>query len=195
MNKYTLPDLPYDKGDLAPVISEELLTLHHDKHHKGYVDGTNKALERMQQFSNGSSNESIKSISRDLSFNLNGHILHSLFWKNMLSPKEDSSPSTALEDTMSKNFGSFDTFKSLFLDAAKSVEGSGWAALQKTQEGTLVVQQIQNHNLLSIVNSTTLLVVDVWEHAYYLDYKNDRGEFLNQWWQIINWEVVQERMT
>jgi len=192
MNKYELPDLPYGYDALAPVISEEIMRLHHGKHHQGYVDNANKAKEKIEALNDDYS--SIKSLLKDLSFNLNGHLLHSLFWKNMREPVENNTPPSDLETLLSKRFGSLNRFRELFSSAGKSVEGSGWVALLQDENSDLEIMQIENHNKLVLNGYNPVLVIDVWEHAYYLDYQNKRDEFINQWWKIVNWDNVMSNL-
>ncbi len=189
--QYELPDLPYAYEALQPVISEDIMKLHHDKHHKGYVDGANKALELLEGYRNG--NEiNIKAVMRDLSFNLNGHILHEMFWKNMKPYSKENTVNDEVKYILDTNFGSFDNFKKEFSDAGKAVEGSGWVTLLRDDSGKLIVMQVEKHNLLNIHGFKPVLVNDVWEHAYYLDYKNDRAAYVDAWWDIVNWDYVLE---
>jgi Fe-Mn family superoxide dismutase len=191
--RYELPNLPYGYDALQPAISSEIMHLHHDKHHKAYVDGANKALELLEGYRSG--NEiNIKAVMRDLSFNLNGHILHDIFWKNMKAYSKENIISDELKSILNLNFGSVDSFKKEFSDAAKSVEGSGWVTLLMDQNKRLLVMQVEKHNLLNINGFKPVLVNDVWEHAYYLDYKNDRGAYVDAWWDIVNWENVLENI-
>lgn len=191
--RYELPNLPYAYDALQPVISSDIMHLHHEKHHKGYVDGANKALELLEGYRNGN-DINVKAVMRDLSFNLNGHILHDIFWKNMKAYSKENMIGHELESILDLNFGSVDSFKKEFSDAAKSVEGSGWVTLLMDENKRLVVMQVEKHNLLNIHGFKPVLVNDVWEHAYYLDYKNDRGAYVDAWWNIVNWENVLENI-
>lgn len=191
--RYTLSPLPYEYDSLEPVISKAIMELHHDKHHKGYVDGTNKALELLEKGRNGVE-INMKAVLRDLSFNLNGHILHELFWDNMKLFSKENKVGDELTELLTLNFGSVESFKNEFVEAGKAVEASGWVVLYKDIENHLLISQIQNHNLLGITDFTPVLVNDVWEHAYYLDYKNDRGTYLEKWWDVVNWENVLKRI-
>lgn len=188
--RYTLSPLPYDYSDLEPVISSEIMQLHHDKHHLAYVNGANAALELLERGRSGDTSVNLKAVMRDLSFHLNGHLLHEIFWKNMRKYSENNPIPTELEDIIVKNFGSVEAFKKEFVEAGKAVEGSGWVVMYKDGDNNLLISQIQNHNLLSITGFTPVLVNDVWEHAYYLDYKNDRGTYLEKWWNVVNWDEV-----
>ncbi|MEI6690260.1 MAG: superoxide dismutase [bacterium] len=189
-----LPSLPYAYNALSPVISEEIMLLHHSRHHLAYVTGANAAMDKVEKARAGEGFEiDYKATLRDLSFHLNGHKLHSIFWTNMRASKENNLPTGDIATKLTEQFGSFDAFKLEFAGAAKSVEGSGWAALVES-EGDFHILQIQNHNLLSLVDSKVLLVLDVWEHTYYLDYKNDRGMFVDKWWNLVNWDNVNSRL-
>lgn len=192
MKKFNLPDLIYAYDALQPVISKEIMQLHHDKHHAGYVNGANSALEKLAKARAGEVEISRKAVMRDLSFHVNGHVMHDLFWKIMKAPKSNNMPSDNFLSVIDKNFGSFDAFKSEYAEASKSVEGSGWGVLSKDTDGGLYVHQLQNHNLLGLNGFTPILANDVWEHAYYLDYKNDRGAYVEAWWDVINWEMVEK---
>ncbi len=187
--RYELKSLPYDYKALEPVISEQIMKLHHDKHHAAYVNGANAALELLEK---GRLGEVIntKAVMRDLSFNLNGHIMHELFW-NMLRPVRQSNIADGkVLELIKKSFGTFEAFKKEFSDAAKSVEGSGWAVLYMDADGNLLIGQLEKHNLLGLNGYKVILAIDVWEHAYYLDYLNDRATYVEKFFSIINWEFV-----
>ncbi len=189
-----LPDLPYKYDALAPVISKEIMMLHHTRHHLAYVTGANAAMDKLEKARAGEGMEiDFKATMRDLSFHLNGHKLHSIFWSNLRKAKKDNAPTGLLLEKINEQFGSFEAFKTEFAGAAKAVEGSGWAALI-VSDGDLHVIQIQNQNLMMIADSTVLLLLDVWEHAYYLDYQNDRGKYVDSFWNIINWDDVAARL-
>lgn len=189
-----LPELPYKYDALTPVISKEIMTLHHTRHHLAYVTGANAAMDKLEKARAGEGFEiDYKATMRDLSFHLNGHKLHSIFWANMRKTKKDNAPTGRLLEKLTEQFGSFEAFQSEFSGAAKSVEGSGWAALVADDDDLHVVQ-IQNQNLLFVAETKPLLLLDVWEHAYYLDYKNDRGKYVDSWWSIVNWDDVSARL-
>ncbi len=192
--QYSLPDLPYAYDALEPVISKEIMQLHHDKHHLAYVNGANAALEQLEKARKGETEINIKAVMRDLSFNLNGHLMHEIFWENMRAPKEDNMPEGEVLSLIEKNFDSFDAFRKEYSEAAKAVEGSGWVVLMKDEKKNLFIGQLEKHNLLGINGFTPVLVNDVWEHAYYLDYKNDRGAYVEAWWKVVNWENVANRI-
>ncbi len=188
---YALPELPYKYKELEPHISEEQLKIHHVKHHQAYVEKANDIMEKIDKARIEKNELDFKAVAKELSFNIGGHILHSLFWKN-LSPKPGER-SKAFAEALQKEFGSFERFKSEF-SAAAAVEGSGWAilALDKAT-GRLVILQAEKHNVNVCLGLKPLLVLDVWEHAYYLDYKNDKAKFIEAFWSIVNWEEVSRR--
>jgi Fe-Mn family superoxide dismutase len=173
------------------------MTLHHTKHHQAYVNGANAALEKIEKASRGELEIDVRAVLRDLSFNLDGHKLHSIFWPNMAPPgKGGGKPGGGIADRIEKEFGGFDRFKKLFSDAAKTVEGVGWALLLYDPEtDRLVLTQIEKQNLMHLAQLPILLSLDVWEHAYYLQYKNDRASYVDAWWQVVNWDDVEKRFS
>ncbi len=195
MKKYELPALPYAYDALEPVISKQIMTLHHDKHHAAYVNGANVALGKLDAARREGKEIDIKATLRDLSFNASGHVMHSIFWENMAPVgKGGAAPTGALSEKINEDFGSFEAFKKEFAAAAKAVEGSGWAALVKDRmSDQLLVLQIEKHNLLSLPRQSTLLVLDVWEHAYYPQYLNDRAKYVDSFWDIVNWKGISEK--
>jgi len=189
-----LPDLPYKYDALAPVISKQIMMLHHTRHHLAYVTGVNAAMDKLEKARAGEGLEiDYKAVMRDFSFHMNGHKLHSIFWQNLRKAKKDNAPSGALLEKINEQFGSFEAFQTEFAGAAKAVEGAGWVALIQDGEDLHVIQ-IQNHNLLTVAETKILLVLDVWEHAYYLDYQNDKGKYVDSVWPIINWDDVSSRL-
>jgi Fe-Mn family superoxide dismutase len=193
MSTYELPPLPYDYDALEPHIDARIMELHHDKHHQGYVDGANAALDRLSEMRESGDFGAIKSVKRDLSFNLSGHVNHSVFWENM-SPDGGGEPSGELADAIASDFGSYDAMKADFAAAAGGVEGSGWGMLvHDSVADRLLVIQAENHNNRAVQGSTPLLVCDVWEHAYYLQYENDRGAYVDAFWNVVDWDDVAER--
>ena len=195
MPKYELPPLPYNYTALQPVISEKIMTLHHTKHHQAYVTGANAALERLEKQRKGENPENVRGILRDLSFNLSGHKLHAVFWPNMAPPgKGGGTPGGTIADQINKDFGSLDSFKKQFGDAAKNVEGAGWAVLTYDGEsGSLIIYQVEKQNFMHPPSLPLLLTLDVWEHAYYIDYLNDRAKYVDEWWKVANWDDVAAR--
>lgn len=189
---YKLPPLKYGYEDLAPYISEEQLRLHHDKHHQAYVTNANAALEMMDKARKEGTDFDYKANAKALSFNLAGHILHDYFWKEM-TPASNSSkePVGELSEVIKENFGSFDRFKKEFSQVASSVEGSGWAALTYCKDTErLMIMQIEKHNVNLVPDFPIIMDLDTWEHAYYIDYRNDRAKFIEAFWNIVNWEEI-----
>ena len=194
---YALPKLPYEYKDLAPHMSEEQLRIHHQKHHQAYVNGANTILERLDKARKEGVDVDIKATLKELSFNIGGHLLHSLFWGNLAPTGKGGGgkPSGSLADAINKEFGSFERFKKEFTGAAVSVEGSGWAALTLCkQTRRLIIMQIEKHNTNVIPTFRILMILDVFEHAYYLDYKNERAKFVDAFWNIVNWKEVNKRL-
>jgi len=193
MADYTLPDLPYDYSALEPHISGKIMELHHDKHHKAYVDGTNTALAKLAEARSGGDLANVNKLQKDLAFNLAGHVNHTVFWTNM-SPDGGDKPTGELASAIDDFFGSFEAFQSHFTAAALGVQGSGWSVLAWDSLGErLIVEQLYDHqgNLPSA--TVPLLLLDVWEHAYYLDYQNVRADYVKAFWNIANWADVQQR--
>lgn len=172
--------------------------IHHQKHHQGYVNGTNAILERIEKSRKEGSNLDMKAILKELSFNIGGHVLHSLFWENMAPVEKGGGgePKGVLANVIKLEFGSTKRFKQEFSQTASTVEGSGWGALAYCQQTKrLLVMQIEKHNVNLYPGFKILLVLDVWEHAYYLDYQNERSKFIDAFWNIINWGEVDKRFT
>jgi Fe-Mn family superoxide dismutase len=195
---YTLPPLPYAYNALEPFISQQIMTLHHDKHHNAYVTGANAALDKLEKARAGSLQIDVRGVLRDLSFNIGGHKLHSIFWTNMAPAgnKGGGAPGGKLADKITQDFGSFDKFKAQFSDAAKAVEGSGWALLCYDHElDQLLMTQVEKQNFMHLPELHILLGVDVWEHAYYLQYLNDRAKYVEAWWNVVNWSDVDQRLS
>lgn len=193
---YKLPELNYGFNDLSPYISEEQLKIHYQKHHQAYVSGANALLEKMAKARSENIDFDMKAALKEFSFNVSGHLLHSLFWEN-LSPKAKTvtEPSGKLKEAIEAEFNSFERFKKEFSQAAVSVEGSGWSLLSVCPEtGRLVMNQIEKHSLNSYPGFNRILVLDVFEHAYYLDYKNERARFVEAFWNIVNWGEVSRRL-
>jgi Fe-Mn family superoxide dismutase len=193
---YALPKLPYEYKALAPYISEAQLTLHHQKHHQAYVTGANAILEKLDKARKENLDLDIKSTLKELSFHIGGYKLHNMFWENLApAGKGGGVPKGDLAKEIDAEFGKFDRFKKEFTQAATSVEGSGWAALtycMKTERP--IIMQVEKHNANIYPGFSILMVLDVWEHAYYLDYKNDRAKFVDAFWNIVNWDEVNKRL-
>jgi len=188
--------LPYGYNQLAPHISEEQLRIHYEKHHQTYVNGANAILQRVDKARREGSDLDIRSTMKELSFNIGGHLLHSLFWDNLApTGKGGGKPSGAIADALQKEFGSFERFKKEFTQAAATVEGSGWAALTFCrQTNRPILMQVEKHNTNVYPMYRILMVLDVFEHAYYLDYKNERAKFIEAFWNIVNWDEVNRRL-
>ena len=205
VKSFTLPKLPYDYNALAPYISEEQLKLHHDKHHQAYVNGANKLLANIDeamktgtQLDYWISFGYVKALAKELSFNIGGHMMHTTFWENMAPAGKGGGgqPVGAIADVINKEFGSFDIFKKMFSATATSTEGSGWAALAMHPcIGRPIIVQIEKHNINVIPNFQILMALDVWEHAYYVDYKNDRAKFVEAFWNVVNWDKVNKNLS
>ncbi|WP_058306611.1 superoxide dismutase [Gracilibacillus massiliensis] len=189
--KHQLPQLPYSYNALEPYISEEIMRLHHTKHHQAYVDGLNKAEEALYTEKKGK--EPLKHWLREQAFHGSGHYLHTIFWFNM-TPTSEKKPSGAILNQIKKDFGSWQNFKKLFTDVANSVEGDGWAVLVwSPRSGRLAIQSFEKHQLFQVPDTIPLLVLDVWEHAYYLQHKNDKASYINNWWNVVDWDNVNQR--
>jgi len=193
---YVLPKLPYDYKDLAPYMSEEQLRIHHSKHHQAYVNGANAILQKLDKARKEGTDLDVKSTLKELSWNIGGHLLHSLFWGNLApAGKGGGKPGGVLGDAIEREFGSFERFKKEFTQAAVSVEGSGWAALTFCrQTNRPIIMQIEKHNTNVYPMFRILMVLDVFEHAYYIDYKNERAKFVEAFWSIVNWDGINKRL-
>jgi len=193
---YSLPKLPYDYKALAPAISEEQLTLHHTKHHQAYVTGANAVLEKLDKARKENIDLDMKATLKELSFHVGGYRLHSLFWENLApAGKGGGIPKGELAKAIDAEYGSIARFKKEFTQAASSTEGSGWAVLTHCMmTNRLIIMQLEKHNVNLIPGFRILMALDVWEHAYYLDYKNDRAKFIESFWNIVNWEEVNKRL-
>jgi Fe-Mn family superoxide dismutase len=192
---YTLPELTYDYGALEPHLSATLLELHHAKHHAAYVKGANATLEKLANARHDDSFDTINQLQKNLAFHVSGHILHSVFWTNM-SPDGGGKPEGDLAAAIDESLGSFEGFKQQLSEAAVNVQGSGWGTLAwEPMAQRLVVEQVYDHQG-NIGNGTVpLMVLDMWEHAYYLDYKNVKGEWVEAFWKIVAWPDVAKRFT
>lgn len=190
---YSLPDLPYDYAALEPHVSAEIVTLHHDKHHNAYVTGANTTLDKLAEARSKADFASIVGLEKTLAFNLSGHVLHTMFWSN-LSPDGGDKPTGELASAIDEHFGSFDAFRAQMTAATTLVQGSGWGSLAWDPLGQrLLVEQVYDHHANMAANATKLLVFDAWEHAYYLQYKNVRADFVEALWNVVNWADVQAR--
>jgi len=195
MAEYTLPELAYDYAALAPHISATIMELHHSKHHAAYVAGANKALADLAAARESGDFTYVNKLEKDLAFNLGGHTNHSIFWTN-LSPDGGDKPVGDLASAIDDHFGSFDKFTGHFTAAALGVQGSGWAGLFYDSIGeNLIIQQFFDQQSQFAAGSVPLLLLDVWEHAYYLDYKNVRADYVKAFWNIVDWSNVQSRLS
>jgi len=194
MSTYTLPELPYDYAALEPHISATIMELHHGKHPQAYVTGANAALDQLEEARAAGSFANVNKLEKDLAFNLGGHLNHSVFWQN-LSPDGGGEPEGELAAAIADHFGSFDAFKAHFTATALGVQGSGWAVLAWDALGSKpVVFQLFDQQGNAPLGVTPLLQLDVWEHAYYLDYKNVRADYVTAFWNIANWQDVAQRL-
>lgn len=190
-----LPPLPYDNNALEPVIGEETLRIHHNKHHKAYVDGLNKAELSMAKVRDNKDYQQIKYWEGELAFNGSGHILHSIYWTIMSPLGMGGQPGAHTMHQINCYFGNFNAFKEQFQSAAGRVEGSGWGILTwQPTWNRLEILQAEKHQNLTQWSGIPILVCDVWEHAYYLDYQYDRKKYIDDWWQLINWFEVERRL-
>ena len=192
--KYVLPELPYAYDALEPHISAEIMELHHSKHHQNYVNGANAALEKLEAArKDGSIAAVVTALSKDLAFNLGGHTNHSLFWEN-LSPNGGGEPTGALAAAIDEDFGSFEEFQKHFAAAALGLQGSGWAVLAYDKIGErLVIEQMTDQQGNLSIDLVPLLLLDMWEHAFYLQYKNVKADYVAAVWHVFNWDEVAAR--
>ncbi|MDH6236916.1 superoxide dismutase [Cryobacterium sp. CG_9.6] len=195
MAEYTLPQLDYDYSALEPSISATIMELHHSKHHQAYVTGANTALAQLAEARDSGALANVNKLQKDLAFNLGGHVNHSIFWTN-LSPNGGDKPVGELAAAIDDFFGSFEKFQAHFTAAALGVQGSGWAVLAWDSIGQqLIIQQFFDQQSNFAAGIVPVLMLDVWEHAYYLDYRNVRADYVKAFWNIANWANVQERFT
>lgn len=193
MADYTLPDLGYDFSALEPNISGRIMELHHGKHHKAYVDGANTALAKLAEARDSDDFANVNKLEKDLAFNLAGHVNHSVFWTN-LSPDGGGKPEGELAAAIDDNFGSFDKFMAHFTAASAGIQGSGWGALVwDSVGGKLLIHQYYDQQANFAPGTIPLLLLDMWEHAFYLDYVNVKADYIKAFWNIAHWSNVQER--
>jgi Fe-Mn family superoxide dismutase len=190
---YTLPDLPYDYGALEPHYSAKMLELHHDKHHAAYVKGLNDTMEQLAAARDKGDYSSIVGLEKSHAFNLSGHILHSIFWTNLSADGGDK-PQGELAAAIDESFGSFDGFQAQLTNATTTVQGSGWGVLAWEPLGKrLYVEQVYDHQGNVGQSGVNLLVLDAWEHAFYLQYLNVKADYVKALWNIVNWDDVAAR--
>ena len=192
---YTLPELDYDYSALEPHISAQIMELHHSKHHQAYVTGANTALEKLAEARETGNFAAINKLEKDLAFHLGGHVNHSVFWKNM-SPDGGGAPEGEVAAAIDEFFGSFDGFQKQFNEAATGIQGSGWAVLSWDAIGEqLIIQQLFDQQSNTAQGTVPLFQLDMWEHAFYLQYKNVKADYVKAFWNVVNWEDVQKRYT
>jgi len=190
---HELPDLPYGYDELEPFLGEQTLRTHHGKHHRGYVDGLNEAEQRIEQARESGDFSNVRTICDALAFNYSGHLFHSMYWQCM-SPDGGGPPAGALAEQISNDFGDFETFRAQFQAAADAVQASGWGVLAWQPLGQrLVVLQAEKHQNLAEWGAVPIMVLDVWEHAYYLDYQNERKKYTDAFFDVVNWDFVSRR--
>ncbi|MBN1345564.1 MAG: superoxide dismutase [Phycisphaerae bacterium] len=190
--EYTLPPLPYEYNALEPVLDEKTMRIHHDKHHAGYVKGLNATLQKLEAARKAGDFSAVQALSRALAFHGSGHVLHSLYWEN-LNP-EPSKPGGALHHAINDQFGGFETMTAQLAAATNTVAGSGWGLLAYEPLGKrLLILQIEKHENQMFCGATPILVIDVWEHAYYLKYQNMRADYVKALMKHVNWDVVTKR--
>ena len=193
MAVYVLPELDYPYDALEPHISAEIMELHHSKHHQAYVDGANAALASLEAAREAGDMAAVNLYEKNLAFHLGGHSNHSVFWKNM-SPNGGGEPTGALASAIDDSFGSLESFKKQSTAAAMGLQGSGWAVLAyDTISGRLVTFQLYDQQGNVPVGTVPLLMLDMWEHAFYLDYKNVKAKYVDAWWNVVNWDDVGRR--
>src|SRR5262245_13685918 len=193
MSNYTLPELRYDYSSLEPHISGKIMELHHDKHHAGYVKGANQALERLSEAREKEAFTRLGALEKALAFNLSGHVLHSLFWQN-LTPRGGGQPDGELREAIQRDFGGFDNLRRQLTEAASTIMGSGWGAVVwEPLAGRLLTTQIYDHQSNLAQGGVPILVLDAWEHAYYLQYQNKKTDFFAAVWNLWNWNDASER--
>ncbi|MFC5993791.1 superoxide dismutase [Pseudonocardia hispaniensis] len=193
MPVYSLPDLPYDYGALAPHIAPEVMELHHGKHHQAYVNGANATLTKLAEAREGGDFDAIVGLEKTLAFNLGGHVNHAIFWPNM-SPDGGDKPTGELAAAIDDGFGSFEAFRAHFTAVATTIQGSGWAMLTWDSLGRrLLVHQVYDHQANLPAGQRPLVLLDMWEHAFYLQYKNVKPDYVKAWWNVVNWADAQAR--
>ena len=195
MADYVLPDLPYDYSALEPHISGQIMELHHDKHHAAYVTGANTALAKLAEARSSGAFETVNLHEKNLAFHLGGHINHSVFWPN-LSPDGGGAPDGGIAAAITDQFGSFEAFQGHFNAVANGVQGSGWSILAYDSVGQkLLIVQLYDQQGNIDLGLVPLLVLDMWEHSYYLQYQNVKADYVKAWWNVVNWPDVEQRFT
>jgi Fe-Mn family superoxide dismutase len=194
MSVYTLPDLPYDYSALEPHLIAKILQLHHDKHHAAYVTGANQTLDKLHDARLKDDFGAINQLEKSLAFHVSGHKLHSNFWTNM-KPKSGGEPTGDVKGQIEADFGAFGAFQKQFNAATLGVQGSGWGVLSwEPLAGRLLVQQVYDHQGEHAQGAVPLMVCDIWEHAFYLQYENRKAEWVSAFWNLVNWDDVNRRL-
>jgi Fe-Mn family superoxide dismutase len=193
MATYTLPDLAYDPAALEPHLSARIVELHHGKHHAAYVNGSNSALDQLDEARAAGRWADLPGLERTLAFNLGGHLLHSIYWTN-LSPDGGGEPTGELAEAIGATFGDPASFRTMFTQVLLTTQGSGWGILGwEPLGGRLVVQQLATHHDNHLIGTVPLLAIDVWEHAYYSQYANVRADYVAAVWNLVSWPDVARR--
>lgn len=197
LTTHTLPPLPYPEDALEPYIDAQTMRIHHGRHHNAYVTGLNNTEKALADARAKGDFAAVQGLSKAAAFHGGGHFLHSMFWKVMAPAGQGGGgePTGELADMITRDFGGFAQFKAHFGAASKAVEGSGWGLLHyRPMDGRLIVLQAENQHKLSPWGAAPVLGIDVWEHAYYLKYQNDRGAYVDNWWNIVNWAQVADNV-
>lgn len=197
--KAKLPDLPYGYGDLAPIISADIMEVHHGKHHTKYVNDFNTALEKFEAAAAKGDHQALADLGQVLKFTGGGHVNHAIYWENLAPANKEGGDLPAKDSDLGKlvqhHFGGFEAFFAEFESRAVKVQGSGWGWLAYCNKtGTLSIQESKDQDCITASGLKPLITVDVWEHAYYLQYKNDRANYLKKIWEIINWKTAERRL-
>ncbi len=192
---FQLPELDFDYDALWPYMTEEQLRTHHQNHHQAYVNNANRLLSKLDTARKKEQKIELKSLSKSLSYNIGGHVLHTIFWKNLKPVAQEMEIPANLKKALKREFGTIQEFKDEFAQLANSVEGSGWASLVYSKEAErLLFMQIEKHNANLLPSFKILMLIDVWEHAYYIDYRNERNKYVRSFWEIVDWQEVNERL-
>jgi len=194
MKHYSLPKLNYGYKDLEPLYSSEMLEIHHSKHHSGYVDGANAVLDKLSEARKSSDYDALNQLQKSLAFNVSGHVMHSLFWRCM-APNGGGDPSAGVAKRLGEDFGSVAAMREQMTSAATSLQGSGWVALSwEPMAQGLIIEQVYDHQGNTGSATMPVLVIDCWEHAYYLQYKNEKAKWLKSFWELVDWSGVEARL-
>ena len=195
MSRYALPPLPYDYDALEPHISARIVEVHHNRHHRAYVDGANATLDAIAATRDNGDHGSISCLDQTLAFHLSGHVLHSLYWQSM-HPGGGGRPAGELAAAIDDHLGGFDALRTHMSRVVATMQGSGWAALSWEPHGRhVVVEQIRDHQHSSVRGAVPLMVIDAWEHAYYLQYEHRRTDYVDTIWNVIDWHQAAQRFT